>query len=510
MRIAPYCRVSTDKEDQLNSLAAQKAFYNEFAKKNNHEIFEMYADEGISGTQMKKRPAFMKLMKDARLGKFDMVVTKDISRMARNVVDFLQSIRELKSMGIPVIFVNSNLSTEDGELVLTMLAMVAQQESSNTSSRIKFSKKINAEKGKIPNLVYGYDKIIGDYFNMNINEYEANIVRRIYEMYITEEFGASKIAKILNGENIRTKRDCKWTQNGIIRILTNKLYIGIVQNCKQEIEDFLTGKRKNNDEKDWKTVHRPDLAIIDKKTFDMAQEKMRINRENALSGKRKDCKYIFSTLIVCADCGHYFRHIRRKVKSGEKHTWVCCGRNINGAESCKNKTVIDETELLNSITEYLSTMILDKQKIIKKITADFNKQYKPMNKNLSDKKSLEKEIEQLKKRRRKYMEMYEKDIISMEELQNDTSDIVASIKRLEENLKMVELGITYGDRLTYEIAETFKTADEILMQGEIANEMLKKVIDRIEVKEDGQIDIYLKLMTEIGLDEKYLYNSDRT
>ena len=150
MRIAPYCRVSTDKTDQLNSLEMQKKFYGEFAERNNHEIVHMYADEGISGTQMRKRPEFMRLMRDARLGKFDMVVTKDISRMARNVVDFLQSIRELKAIGIPVVFVNTNLSTEDGELVLTMLAMVAQQESENTSKRIKFSKSLNAEKGRVP------------------------------------------------------------------------------------------------------------------------------------------------------------------------------------------------------------------------------------------------------------------------------------------------------------------------------------------------------------------------
>ena len=182
MRIAPYCRVSTDKTDQLNSLEMQKKFYGEFAERNNHEIVHMYADEGISGTQMRKRPEFMRLMRDARLGKFDMVVTKDISRMARNVVDFLQSIRELKAIGIPVVFVNTNLSTEDGELVLTMLAMVAQQESENTSKRIKFSKSLNAEKGRVPNIIFGYDKTIGDYFNLNINTFEANVVRRIYQM----------------------------------------------------------------------------------------------------------------------------------------------------------------------------------------------------------------------------------------------------------------------------------------------------------------------------------------
>lgn len=510
MRIAPYCRVSTDKEDQLNSLETQKRFYDEFAQKNNYEITEIYADEGITGTQMKKRPAFMKMMRDAQLGKFDMVVTKDISRMARNVLDFLQSIRELKAMNIPVLFVNSNLSTEDGELVLTMLAMVAQQESENTSSRIKFSKRLNAEKGKVPNLVYGYDKIIGDYFNMNINTYEAGIIRRIYEMYINEDFGASKIAKILNAENIKTKRGCVWTQNGIARILTNKLYTGLVQNCKQEIEDFLTGKRKNIDEELWKTAERPDLAIIDIKTFDAAQQKMKENRENTVLGKRKDCKHIFSTLIKCSDCGHNFRQVKRKLKNGSKYVWVCCGRNANGKDSCQNKTVIDETELINAIKDYFCEIAEDKQKIIKKITSDFNRHYKPMSKNIENKKTLKKDIEQLKKKRQKYMDMYEIDVISGEELKNYTSGINASIKQLEEELKMAELGIAKSDRLHQGICYTFKTIGEILNSGEITNEMLKRVIDRIEVKEDGQIDIYLKLLSEIGLDEKYLCSADRT
>lgn len=510
MRIAPYCRVSTDKEDQLNSLATQKLFYGEFAEKNNYEIVEMYADEGITGTQLKKRPAFLKLMKDAELGKFDMVVTKDVSRMARNVVDFLQSIRKLKAMGIPVLFVNSNLSTSDGEMVLAMLAMVAQQESSNTSSRIKFSKKLNAEKGKVPNIVYGYDKTIGDYFNLNINKFEAETIRRIYQMYITEDFGASKIAKILNAENIKTKRGCKWTQNGICRILTNKLYCGYVINCKEEIEDFLTGKRAAKSEEDWKIVERPDLAIIATETYESAQKKMEINKQKFSQGMRKDCKHIFSTLLKCSDCGHYFRQLKRKVKSGYKYNWICCGRSINGADSCNNTTVINEGELLNSIKQYLAGLIEDKPKVIKKIVSDFEKSYEPMYKNLQTEKELIKEIAVLKKKRQKYQDMYEMDVISADDLKEQTRDINNSLKRLEENLRMIQYGITQGGKLKYSLTDTFESIDDILNSAEITNEMLKRVIDRIEVAENGHIDIYLRLLTKIGLDKKYQFNSNRT
>ena len=486
MRIAPYCRVSTDKADQLNSLEMQKKFYGEFAERNNHEITHMYADEGISGTQMRKRPEFMRLMRDARLGKFDMVVTKDISRMARNVVDFLQSIRDLKAIGIPVVFVNTNLSTEDGELVLTMLAMVAQQESENTSKRIKFSKSLNAEKGKVPNLVYGYDKIIGDYFNLNINPFEANVVRRIYQMYINEEYGASKIAKILNEENIKTKRGCKWTQNGICRILTNRMYCGIIINGKEEVRDFLTGDRIDKPEEEWKVTERPDLAIIDIDTFEIAQKKMEINKQKFSQGQRKDCKHVFSTLLKCSDCGHFFRQAKRKVKIGYKYTWVCCGRNINGADSCNNKTVIDEGELLASIKQYLTELIEDKQK---EITT---------------------EIEKLKKSRQKYVDMYDNDIISMEDLKEKTGSTNNQIKKLEEKLKMIKFGITQADKLEYGLTDTFKSIGDILSTAEITNEMLKRVIDRIEVAEDGHIDIYLRLLADIGLDEKYQCSSIST
>ena len=291
MRLGVYCRVSTDKLDQLNSLETQKMFFEEFAEKNNHTLVKIYADEGISGTQLKKRAEFLEMMHDAELGKFDMVVTKDVSRMARNVLDFLQSIRKLKSMGIPVLFVNTNLSTQDGEMMLTMLATVAQEESRNTSSRIKFSKRLNAEKGRVPNLVYGYDKIIGDYFNLNINEFEADIVRQIYKMYITDNLGAGKIAKILNERKIKTKRGYKWSQNAICRLIANEIYTGIIVNGKQEIGDFLTNERINKPEEEWKIFERRNLAIIDRETYEKAQ---RIMAENATKfkadGTRKSCK----------------------------------------------------------------------------------------------------------------------------------------------------------------------------------------------------------------------------
>ena len=195
MNIAAYCRVSTDKEDQLNSLEAQKNFFAEYTKRTGDSLIKLYADEGISGTKIKNRKEFLKMISDAERGLFDLVVVKDISRFARNTVDLLQSVRKLKSLGIETQFLTANMTNMgNSEFVLTIFGALAQEESANTSKRVKFGKRINAEKGKVPNIVYGYDKTIGEYFDMSINESEAEIVKEIFRLYSQEGYGAAKIA----------------------------------------------------------------------------------------------------------------------------------------------------------------------------------------------------------------------------------------------------------------------------------------------------------------------------
>ena len=238
IRVTAYCRVSTEKDEQLLSLKAQKEFFEEYADKMGYELVSLYADEGISGTKLKNRKQFNKMMQDAERGLFERVYVKDVSRLARNVVDFLQSIRKLKSLNIDCQFITANMSANDGELTLTILAAVAQEESSNLSKRVKFGKKKNAENGKVPNLVYGYDKSIGNYFDLKINTYEAEVVQRIYSMYINEGYGANKISQILNSEYIKTKRNCKWSQNAICRILTNEIYTGKIINVQEFILSY--------------------------------------------------------------------------------------------------------------------------------------------------------------------------------------------------------------------------------------------------------------------------------
>ena len=202
------------------------------------------------------------MMADAEHGLFDMVVVKDISRFARNTVDLLQNVRKLKALGIETQFLTANMtSMGNSEFVLTIFGALAQEESANTSKRVKFGKKMNAEKGRVPNIVYGYDKTIGDYFNLAINEEEAAVIRQIYKWYIEEGYGAAKIANMLNAKGIRTKRNCQWSQNATCRILTNELYTGKIINGKQEVADFLTGQRTEKDEKENDVLETGDLQI---------------------------------------------------------------------------------------------------------------------------------------------------------------------------------------------------------------------------------------------------------
>ena len=271
MNLVGYCRVSTDTSDQINSLEAQKKFFEEYAKKNGHNLVRIYADEGISGTKTKNRKEFLRLMRDAGNGLFDMVVVKDISRFARNTVDLLNSTRTLKALNIETLFLTANMTVlGNSEFVLTIFGALAQEESANTSKRVKFGKQRNAEKGRVPNIVYGYDKTKGDYFNLQINDNEAKVIRRIFDMYVNEGHGATKIAIKLNDEGLKTKRNSNWSQNAISRILKNELYIGKIINGKEEIADFLTGVRKSKDESDWLVVDRPDLAIVDPEIFHKA------------------------------------------------------------------------------------------------------------------------------------------------------------------------------------------------------------------------------------------------
>lgn len=511
MNIAAYCRVSTEKEDQLNSLEAQKEFFLEYTKRTGDTLVKLYADEGISGTKIKNRKEFLRMLADAEHGLFDMVVVKDISRFARNTVDLLQSVRKLKALGIETQFLTANMtSMGNSEFVLTIFGALAQEESANTSKRVKFGKKMNAEKGRVPNIVYGYDKTIGDYFNLAINEEEAKVIKQMFQWYTQEGYGGAKIANLLNERNIKTKRNNHWSQNSVCRILTNEIYTGKIINGKEEVADFLTGQRREKDESEWLVTLRPELRIIDDETFDKAQEILK-GRHNAfnLTHERQSNKHLFSTLIKCKDCGWSFRRTVRKYKNTYIR-WVCSGHNGRGADSCPNAITVDEEELIEVLQEYFADIMKSKKKIISYVVNEFQRVYKAKDENVEYEKELNSQLAKLRKSRQKYMDMYTDDLISREELNEKIGGMRKEIDRLENELKMVSYHLTKGEQLESVLNTTFNEIEDIVDVHEMTNAQLKRIIKKIEVDHDGNVDIYLRLFGDLGLDENVLVSDDET
>lgn len=511
MNIAAYCRVSTDKEDQLNSLDAQKRFFSEYTKKTGDTLVRLYADEGISGTKIKNRKEFLQMMADAERGLFDMVVVKDISRFARNTVDLLQNIRKLKSLGIETQFLTANMtSMGNSEFVLTIFGALAQEESANTSKRVKFGKKLNAEKGRVPNLVFGYDKIPGDYFNLKINEKEAETVKQIYRRYTEDGYGAARIAFELNRQGIKTKRGCDWSANSVCRILTNEIYTGKVINGKQEVTDFLTGVRKDKEESEWLVKENPALKIIEPELFDSVQSILAARGQTfKLDRQRYSNKYLFSTMIKCKECGWSFRRVERKYREVSVR-WVCSGRNGKGADSCPNKTSVEEKELIAALEDYFAKLLKNKKNVVQYVIDAFEKIYKAKDENINYERELNKELEKLQSVRQKYMDMYTDDLISREELNEKLGGMRKKIAQLENGLKIAQYHIEKRDQLEIILNRTFRDVESIVNVADMTNAQLRKIVQKIEVDKDGNVDIYLRIMGELGLNNAVLIYDDYT
>ena len=476
LRAAAYCRVSTDKDEQLSSLENQKSFFEDYVYRNGYVLYKVYADEGISGTKLKNRTAFNLMMREAESRCFDILFVKDISRFARNAVDFLQSIRELKALGIQCRFVNSNLSTEDGEFTLGILALIAQEESANLSKRVKFGKAKNAENGKVPNVVYGYNKIIGDLFNLEVNNNEAKIVKRIFDMYTEFGYGTGAIAECLNNEGLRTRRGCLWSQNAIGRILTNSIYNGVIINGREEVKDFLTGRRIRRDKSQWHIKENDTLKIISDEQFEKAAQMMKANGiKYGRKNKKASYKYAFSTLITCSECGYSFRRISRN--NGKYIKWTCGGANTRGKCFCKNNLRIDENELMTAIKEYIICNISDKDAFMDKVRAEVIRQTEKQS-NINN----ETDISKLKRQRAKLINMYENDIIELHELKerlSETDRLIEKNKYQYNNLEKTK--IIVNEYLT----DINKLIDMALQE----NIFMKNVVKGIYAESGGLVKI---------------------
>lgn len=286
MRYAAYCRVSTGSDEQLNSLINQKKFFEEYARSKGEPLVKIYADRGTSGKSVKSRKEFQNMLSDSEKNLFDVLLVKDISRFARNTVDFLSGIRLLKSRGIDVLFIGANQKVlGESEFVLTVFAALAQEESCGLSKRIIFGKKQGAKNGRVPNVIYGYDKI--SKYELKINPTEAKIVSLIFKLYTKENLGIRRISDYLNTMQIPTKNGKSWSAKTVRRIIANPIYKGVLVNNKTETLDFITEKRRTVPEAERYYHKSENLRIVSDEVFNEANRRLALMGEKC-GGKKAD------------------------------------------------------------------------------------------------------------------------------------------------------------------------------------------------------------------------------
>ena len=339
-RVSIYGRVSTEHEAQLSALENQMQWYDDQAKYHpNWTVVEKYIDEGITGTQAKKRPAFLRMLEDARSGKFDLIVTREVCRFARNVVDTLVVTRELKNIGVEVFFIEDNIWTMDGdgELRLSLMATLAQEESRKTSERVKAGQKISRDNGVLygNGNILGYDRVGDTYV---INEEQAETVRMIFDLYL-QGYGSMKIANILTERKRKTASGLvKWSISNIMRAIRNATYTGTKCYNKSRSNNFLEQKRINNlDMSTYEYVEGDFPAIVSQEVWDKAQEirtsrvKPSLVSSTKTTHSKRDSKDIWVNLLRCS-CGSSFRKNKWHTKNdgGISYGYQCYNQLNNG------------------------------------------------------------------------------------------------------------------------------------------------------------------------------------
>lgn len=351
IRVAAYCRVSTDSEEQETSYEAQVSHYTEYIKsKPEWQMVEVYADDGISGTNTAKRDEFNRMIADCEAGKIDLILTKSISRFSRNTLDCLKYTRKLKALNIAVFFEKENINTMDskGEVLLTIMASLAQQESESLSANVRMGIQYRNQQGKVQinhNWFLGYTKDAEG--NLVIDPEQAEIVRRIYREYLE---GASflQIKRSLEADGIPNGAGhLKWHESNIHQILTNEKYIGDALLQKTYTVSILDKKRAaNNGEMPKYYVEGSHEAIIDRDVF--MKVKAEIARRANLNpdGKRRvySSKYALSGMVFCGHCGDIYRRVKWNNRGCKSTVWRCVSRVLKGKMDfdCPARTVKEE------------------------------------------------------------------------------------------------------------------------------------------------------------------------
>lgn len=338
-RVAAYCRVSKDNDDSIHSLSAQVSYYNSLIQRNPEwEFAGVYFDEGISGTGTRKREEFQRLLKDAEEGKIDIILTKSISRFARNTVDLLETVRHLSSIGVEVRFEREHINSlsGDGELMLTILASFAQAEAEATSQNIKWSIKKGFEQGRPhnfhPTLGYRWNR---EKCQLVVVPEEAELVKRIFEMY-RDGSSLSQITDALTGEGIKPMKADKYHVTTISRILDNNIYTGNTLMQKYFVDDPVEGKlKKNKGELPKYYMEDSHEPIIDMALYDAVQERKKLMQQ-VLGSEHYEVR-AFSRKIICGNCGRKYMRTTSSNNGHTYHYWKCWLQKDGGRKACSSR-----------------------------------------------------------------------------------------------------------------------------------------------------------------------------
>ena len=503
-RVAAYARVSMECERLMHSMSAQISYYSELIQKNPEwEYAGVYADNFISGTETKKRQEFQRMISDCEKGLIDIILCKSISRFARNTVDLLETIRHLKDIGVEVRFEKENINSlsGDGELMLTILASFAQEESRKTSERVKWGQKRQMEQGVVfGRSMLGYDVEGG---KMTINEEGAKVVRLIFHKFVNEGKGTHVIARELREEGISPMRVKEWSNTVILRVIRNEKYCGDLVQKKTYTPDFLSHEKKyNRGQEEFVIIKDHHEPIISRELFDEAN---RILDAKSLSqeGKAKHSnRYPFSGKIKCGCCGSSYVARYKTRKDGSRYkAWRCNEAAKNGSPhidkagnqvGCTGLSIRNEdaTHIMYLVTKSLK---YNRNKIINNLTAVIQSII-AMDTTGTDVLKLQEQIKKIEGKRANLIDLYMSNLINKDEFTATRASCDAEIEELQSIIESVDKQremIEQQQQLLKEIEDAIK---EIVSGVEYEDEFYKHILDKMVVQDKDNIDVYLNLL----------------
>lgn len=502
-RVAAYARVSTNDKEQLGSFKSQIQYYTDKIKANKDWVFAgIYADEATTGTKVEKREEFQKMIQDCLDGKIDIVLTKSISRFARNTVDTLNYVRMLKEKRVAVIFEKENINTMtmNGELLLTILSSLAQQDVETCSGYVKMGLKMMMERGELVsfNGCLGYDYHPEDK-SITVNEKEAEVVRMIYDLYL-QGYGTYTIAKRLEAMGIKNKKgDVHWTQGGVMYIIRNEKNKGDICQGKSFTTDPISKRRiKNFGEEDMFYIKDHHEPIVSREVWDKANE-IRLSkgiRYDSDHRVRRDLnirKYTFSGMCQCAFCG---AKLSRKVYHSNskylKPVWYCMNASKYGKRSCPTSKSVSEEMLEGAFLEAYQLLAENFDDVLDAVilTVEENVEDKKEKRRISQ---VSKDISETESRKSKLTDMFLDGQIPKDAYEKKYGELEDKLKRLVDEKTVLSENI--GEQKI--ISKRLQELRENLTSGEILDSFDRTVFESIvdsvivgETKEDGSVDPY--------------------